>query len=316
VVSAFVERPVHLLQMRNVEFAHAKFIARRDVEMLPLADLRQRSGWLVCPMCKGQLRSSESLLACAGCGEEWQQTANFANLLPAGVWNPACSAWAQRQQTMAASYRDLIADPQYATRAYHYDFDSYAAQLATYSGRILDIGGGNGLVRHFLSPGVDYVSLDPSIEWLQESWDVLGDSFPCLRRPIQFVCGVAEHIPFADGFFDGVLAFWSLNHCADPQRSVREIARVLRPGGRCLIVLEEVEPRWRDIMNLSYRDHRSWTRGRLAWEKSKASLMGWPLQPDHLRINESDVEEWSRGTFSQIYRGWHGSYLTIELILN
>ncbi|PWT82890.1 MAG: hypothetical protein C5B57_07925 [Blastocatellia bacterium] len=283
--------------------------------MLPLAKMRERIGWLVCPLCKGQLLSSSTLLACVGCKREWQQTANFANLLPDSLWNASCSAWAQRQDAMIASYRDLVADPPHAARAYHYDFDSYVAHLTTYSGRVLDIGGANGLVRHFLAPGVDYVSLDPSVEWLNESWDVLGDYFPCLRQPIQFVCGVAEQIPFTHRFFDAVLALWSLNHCADPQRALCEVARVLRPGGRCLLVLEDVEPPWRDILNLSYRDHRLWSRKRLALEKSKALLLGWPLQPDHLRISESHVEQWTAGMFSESYRAWHGSYLTIELIL-
>ena len=216
---------------------------------------------------------------------------------------------------MAASYRDLITDPPQAARAYHHDFDSYVTQLRAYSGRLLDIGGGNGLVRHFLAPEVDYISLDPSAEWLEEGWDVLGEDFPCLRQPLQFVRGVAEHVPFADGFFDGVLAFWSLNHCVDPQRSLCEVARVLRPGGRCLLVLEDVEPPWRDILNSSYRDWRSWSRRRLALEKCKAVLLGWPVQSDHLRITESDVQRWTSRLFSTIYRAWHGSYLTLELRL-
>jgi SAM-dependent methyltransferase len=237
--------------------------------MLPLADVRNRIGWLVCPVCKKQLQSSNTALACVGCRREWPQTTNFADVFVDDLLTPARSEWAQRQGIMGASYRDLIADPSHAARAYHYDFESYVAHLTAYSGRVLDIGGGNGLVRHFLAPGVDYISLDPSIEWLEESWDVLGKDFPCLHQPIQFVRGVAEYIPFADGFFDGVLAFWSLNHCADPQRSLCEIARVLRPGGRCLLVLEDIEPPWRDILNSSYRDWRSWSASGWLWKSVK-----------------------------------------------
>jgi ubiquinone/menaquinone biosynthesis C-methylase UbiE len=129
------------------------------------------------------------------------------------------------------------------------------------------------------------------------------------------VRGVAENIPFANGFFDVVLAFWSLNHSVDPRRSLCEIARVLRPSGRCLLVLEDVEPRWRDILNSSYRDWR-WGRKRLALEKCKAMLAGWPVQSYHLRINEADVERWTRRLFPTIYRAWHGSYLTLELRLD
>ena len=283
--------------------------------MLPLADVRNRSGWLVCPVCKAQLQSSNAALACVGCGREWRQTANFADVMVEDLWTPTWSEWAQRQGVMAKSYKDLIADPLQAARAYRCDFDSYVTHLGAYSGRVLDIGGGNGLVRHFLPPHVDYISLDPATEWLEDSWDVLAEEFPCLRQPLQFVRGVAEAVPFANRFFDVVLAFWSLNHCADPQRSLREIARVLRPGGRCLLVLEDVEPPWRDILNSSYRDWRSWNRKRLALEKCRAVLIGWPVQSDHLRIKESEVERWTDRLFSTHYRAWHGSYLTLELRL-
>jgi SAM-dependent methyltransferase len=213
---------------------------------------------------------------------------------------------------MADSYRDLVADPAHAVLAYRSDLEPYRVRLAAASGRVLDIGGGNGLVRHVLPRDVDYVSVDPLLEWLDESWNVVADEFPCLREPLQFVRGVAEQLPFADRIFDTVLSFWSLNHCANPQRAIAEVARVIRPAGRLIVVLEEVEPPWRDILNRAYVDHRSWTRQRLAWEKLVALVGGWPLQPDHLRITESDVTRWTSGLFSIISRTWHGSYLTLE----
>jgi len=282
--------------------------------MLPLANMRQRLGWLMCPVCKTQLTGRDRAFACVGCKREWPQTGEFANLFPTDLWKPDFNAWARRQSVMAASYCDLLRDPSHATRAYACDFESYVTRLAGYSGRVLDVGGANGLVRQFLARSVDYTSLDPSVEWLDESWGVLSGDYPCLSRPLQFVHGAAEYIPFADGFFDAVLAFWSLNHCADPSRSLDEIARVLRPRGRCLLALEDVEPRWADILDNSYVHHDSWTGGRLIWEKCKAALVGWPVQSDHLRIAESDVYRWTRGAFSAVSRAWHGSYLTLELV--
>ena len=179
---------------------------------------------------------------------------------------------------MAASYRDLITDPFHAARAYHHDFGSYATHLIAYSGRVLDIGGGNGLVRHFLAPDVDYICLirppmaRGGLGRARRRFSVSTSASPVCPRS-------RGYVPFADGSFDGVLAFWSLNHCADPKRSLFEIARVLRPGGLCLLVLEDVEPPWRDIFSSSYRDWRSWSRKRLALEKCKALLFGWPVSP-------------------------------------
>jgi ubiquinone/menaquinone biosynthesis C-methylase UbiE len=279
-----------------------------------LADARARiGGWLACPVCKGALTDSGRILSCSGCGRGWPQTDDFVDLLPTDAPEPASGAWAGRQRAMADSYRDLVADPEHAVLAYRSDLEPYRALLADASGRVLDVGGGNGLVRAVLPRGVDYVSLDPLLDWLDESWSVVADDFSCLRQPLQFVRGVAEHLPFADRNFDTVLSLWSLNHCADPQRAIAEVARVIRPSGRFVLVLEEVEPPCRDILNSAYVDHRSWTRRRLAWEKLIARVKGWPLQPDHLRITEADVMRWTSGRFAIVSRAWHGSYLTLEL---
>ena len=41
-----------------------------------------------------------------------------------------------------------------------------------------------------------------------------------------------QELPFADGEFDLVVAAWMLYHVPDLDRGIRELARVLRPGGR------------------------------------------------------------------------------------
>jgi len=109
-------------------------------------------------------------------------------------------------------------------------------------GCVLDVGGGNGLVRAFL-PGIDqYVSIDPSDDWLSADWRPVLQLFPGLPCRLDFVRGVGESLPFADQSFETVLLLFSLNHADDPARVVAETCRVLRPSGVALFALEDVEP--------------------------------------------------------------------------
>lgn len=86
--------------------------------------------------------------------------------------------------------------------------------------KLLDLGCGTAwLGRHY----DDYTGLDSSDE------AVAGAA----ERGITVLKGsVIDRLPFDDGSFDGVVAKDLLEHVPDPGAVVREIARVLRPGGR------------------------------------------------------------------------------------
>jgi demethylmenaquinone methyltransferase/2-methoxy-6-polyprenyl-1,4-benzoquinol methylase len=56
------------------------------------------------------------------------------------------------------------------------------------------------------------------------------------------VRGDGLHLPFPDGSFDAVTVAFGLRNYADPERGLCEMRRVLRPGGRA-VVLEFVRPR-------------------------------------------------------------------------
>lgn len=57
---------------------------------------------------------------------------------------------------------------------------------------------------------------------------------------IFFHVGDAQDLPFRDASFDAVVNFGIIHHVLDWQRSIREISRVLRPGGR--FFFEEIYP--------------------------------------------------------------------------
>lgn len=52
---------------------------------------------------------------------------------------------------------------------------------------------------------------------------------------VHLVRGIAETLPFPDHVFDRVLCDSALDHLADPERGIREMARVTAPGGRVVL---------------------------------------------------------------------------------
>lgn len=212
---------------------------------------------------------------------------------------------------MERSYEDLRRDPAEAARAFAYDYAPLAGYLGSLRGRVLDIGGGLGVTRHWLGPDVRYTLVEPSASWTASRWSALTATFPCLLQPPAQARAVGEELPFADRTFDAVLGLWVLNHAAAPERMVDEAARVLRAGGRLLIVLEDMEPTWRDLIGGRYppgAPHAPSARLR----KLSTTLRPWPLQEDHVRIRERALRRWLRGRFLGVRREWLGVYLGYE----
>jgi len=63
---------------------------------------------------------------------------------------------------------------------------------------------------------------------------------PALRDKISLYVGDAQRLPYRDGVLDAVFGFGVLHHLPDWRGGVREIARVLKPGG--IYFLEEYYP--------------------------------------------------------------------------
>ena len=73
------------------------------------------------------------------------------------------------------------------------------------------------------------------------------------RRGVSARCGLIEadalRLPFCDGCFDGVIVGFGVRNLVDIPAGFREMQRVLRPGGR-LVVLEFSQPRVRPLSSL------------------------------------------------------------------
>jgi len=98
--------------------------------------------------------------------------------------------------------------------------------------RILDVATGTGMVAAALVRryGCSVVGLDQSPEMLSGA-QVKLDADPSLAAAIELVRGEAESLPFADGEFDHLTFTYLLRYVRDPPATLRELARVVKPGG-------------------------------------------------------------------------------------
>lgn len=127
---------------------------------------------------------------------------------------------------------------EYATFSYHAAGPDLAPMLVAAelrgSERVLDLGCGPGHTALLFAPHVEkVVALDPTEAMLVEARRLAGD-----RRidNVRFDLGFAEAVPYPDAAFDRVVSRQSAHHWSDIRGAVREIARVLAPGGRFVLV--------------------------------------------------------------------------------
>ena len=100
-------------------------------------------------------------------------------------------------------------------------------------GRVLEIGVGSGLNLPLYTASVrQVIGLDPSPKLLSMARKVLLRVLP----PVEFVEGSAEAVPLEDASVDTVVTTWTLCSIPDAPRALREMRRVLKPGGRLLFV--------------------------------------------------------------------------------
>ncbi|ELZ03988.1 methyltransferase domain-containing protein [Natrialba asiatica] len=98
---------------------------------------------------------------------------------------------------------------------------------------VLDLGCGTGFATEGLLDHVEEVyALDQSSHQLEQAYAKFGKRAP----PIHFHRGDAERLPFASDTFDVVWSSGSIEYWPNPILALREIRRVLKPGGQVLVV--------------------------------------------------------------------------------
>jgi ubiquinone/menaquinone biosynthesis C-methylase UbiE len=140
-------------------------------------------------------------------------------------------AWRQRAFAWALAHLN---------KKYERFVQKYKQRLfADLSGTVLEIGPGSGAnLRYFAREGIRWIGIEPNpfmCQYLEEGATRLGIQ-------IEMRSGTADDLPVPDGSVDAVVSTLVLCCVADQQLTLREIVRVLKPGGKFVFIEHVAAP--------------------------------------------------------------------------
>ncbi|HYB35387.1 MAG TPA: class I SAM-dependent methyltransferase [Mycobacterium sp.] len=142
-------------------------------------------------------------------------------------------------------YRDVAAFNDRAARydrgwrgRLHHEIADRTASLAVATvaapNRVLDVGCGTGYLLRVLARRYPYAEqlggIDAAPRMIRTASAFTNDD------RLTFSLGSAEDLAYTDGTFDLIVSTTSFDHWSDQQAGLTECARVLRPGGRLVLV--------------------------------------------------------------------------------
>ena len=164
---------------------------------------------------------------------------------------------------LAALRPDILFDRLYRLPWYGGMFEEWARDIGIEAGHdVLELGCGTGaLVRAMTAWGATVVGVDRSPAMIRAARRAHGPA------PGPYLRADAGALPFAAARFDRVVAASLVNVVKDPERVLREMRRVLRPGGRLALLFPTAE--------MTPRRARSCARTRRLHGFSAAALQAW-----------------------------------------
>jgi demethylmenaquinone methyltransferase/2-methoxy-6-polyprenyl-1,4-benzoquinol methylase len=167
--------------------------------------------------------------------------------------------------------------------------------------RVLDLAAGTGTSSEpFADDGGSRVPCDFSLGMLR-----VGKR---AKPHLSFTAGDGTRLPFADGTFDAVTISFGLRNVVDTSAALREMLRVVRPGGRA-VICEFSHPVWAPFRTV-YMEYLmralpvvagAVTRDKGSYEYLAESIRAWPSQPElaHLLLDAG----WEQAAYRNLSGG-------------
>lgn len=176
-------------------------------------------------------------------------------------------------------------------------------------GWYLDVGAGTGddAAQLLESSACNVIALDSSIKMAQTCRDRHAD--------VESIIGDAGHLPFEDASFDGCRADRVLQHLPDSTLAIAEMVRVLRPGGRVVVIDPDYDTQVLELEDqalarkvLRYRANQMLRNGTIAHRApaalAEAGLIDVNIEPRTLVVrdptavdNVMGLRTWARTAF-------------------
>lgn len=206
--------------------------------------------YLICPECKSfslKLQSFsrqcdeiiEGEILCSNCQRRYTVSKGIPDMLPDELMlkkNSIGSNWKQWKRRLDSFKRRIKGWTEEDSRRFVLPiYEELFHHFCKIEGSVLEIGCGNGVVRHFLNKNVEYWGVDPDEDWILNPLHSFADTFLCLKEPFLFIQGVGECLPFRDKSFDNVIIVTTLDHVNSPVQVFEESYRVLKDNGQILL---------------------------------------------------------------------------------
>ena len=202
--------------------------------------------FLSCPACGGSLdqtapvgapKTEDSELRCASCGRGWQVRSGIPDLTfpdelqerearSRTLWNQIARLYdginlftgVLRGVSVREERRELI------------------SRLGLGPGSaVLEVAAGTGSNLTVLAEEVGENGIVFGLDLSARMLDLAHRKVRRLPQPPQLISGNSQSLPFPDGVFDAVLDGAGIKYYSDKRRALREMLRVVKPGGRVLV---------------------------------------------------------------------------------